>query len=586
MNYALQHLVMPNLTFGAPTEMYVRLGNDEVHALMSEDRLLFRTGGRISLDTFFNSITIQAWKKNTRVDDLQLHLKGSGRFILRFGLHRIGHAHRWLSEYVITLDSDDEFILPIEAWSELESGILYFAMEALEPGHLQTGYFSTKTPPEREVRLGIVITHFNRKELILPAMERIRKELLSDPLYKGRIELVVVDNSQNITDEEAQEVTLLPNKNLGGSGGFTRGLLHLKDRQDFTHCLFMDDDASCEIESIKRAFNFASHSLSQRLAISGSMLREIEPFRLYEKGAKFDGFCKPLKSGMDMRRVCDLLISEAEFEKPDYGGWWFFCFKIKDVQELPFPFFVRGDDSRFSITNQFNIVTMNGVSTWGGDFAFKSEPLTEYFDFRYHILHHFLILEKSSFSIARFCLRWVLGQIFSYNYVTAKFLIKAIRDVYYGPKTFLEDLDAAKIRAEIAKFGTTEKMKTVNRSEYRVVYSNGAETRKKRFIRYLTLNGVFLPKAFFKNDILFQRKSGVRLSEVFGYKKILYEDEPSSKGYIAEFDRIKSFTLLVKLVISVTQMFLFKNHMKRKYEEKVRYMTSESFWRDVFCDKI
>ena len=56
--------------------------------------------------------------------------------------------------------------------------------------------------PQQDVKLGIVVTHFNRKQWVLPAVSRIHDELLTDPVFKGKVELIIVDNSQNITAEE------------------------------------------------------------------------------------------------------------------------------------------------------------------------------------------------------------------------------------------------------------------------------------------------------------------------------------------------------------------------------------------------
>ena len=99
------------------------------------------------------------------------------------------------------------------------------------------------------------------------------------PRYQDNIGLTVIDNSQNISRDEAQGITLIPNNNLGGSGGFTRGLLHLKDEGSFTHCLFMDDDASCEVESIRRCYHLLQFAVTERFAVSGVLMRELEPYR-------------------------------------------------------------------------------------------------------------------------------------------------------------------------------------------------------------------------------------------------------------------------------------------------------------------
>ena len=94
-----------------------------------------------------------------------------------------------------------------------------------------------------------------------------------DSYFKNKVSLNVVDNSQNLP--EIDGVNIIPNENLGGSGGFTRGLMHLKENGSYTHCLFMDDDASCEVEGIKRTISFLEHALDHKTALAGAMLSKI-----------------------------------------------------------------------------------------------------------------------------------------------------------------------------------------------------------------------------------------------------------------------------------------------------------------------
>ena len=55
------------------------------------------------------------------------------------------------------------------------------------------------------------------------------------PELAGRITLTVVDNSRNLGLEPLPGVTVLPNRNLGGTGGFVRGLLQLIDGGEASH---------------------------------------------------------------------------------------------------------------------------------------------------------------------------------------------------------------------------------------------------------------------------------------------------------------------------------------------------------------
>lgn len=583
-SYTLQHLVMPNLAFGAPEEMYVRLFNDKVHALMSDGRLLFEAGGRASFDTFFNSVTVGAWKTHTSVADVQLQLRGTGRFIVRLGLHRIGHAQRWLAEHVVTLSPDKDVVLPVESWAKLESGMLYFALEALEAGSLSAGRFTTCTAPQREVKLGIVITHFNRKQWVLPAISRIRNELLSDPLYKDRVELVVVDNSQNITSEEAAGITLISNKNLGGSGGFTRGLLYLKDQKDFTHCLFMDDDASCEIESIRRTIALFEYGTRSDISVAGALLRELEPWRLLDKGSNFDGYPTCDRAGLDVRSVYDLLKSEVLKRKPDFGGWWFLAFSVEDVKSFSYPFFVKCDDILFGVMNDFPVVTMNGVACLSDDFGLKEGPLQRYLDTRGRVVMNLVSGDHGLLECLILILRFILMPLFSHNYVSSQAAIDGLKDAMKGPSFWVENIDMKYIFERIRGYPSSEKMLPVEISDIKFVHNQvSAERKILTIFRWLTLNGILVPSFFRKKQIVFQPK-GFRatLREIFLFEEVFYYYEPNSTGYIAKVKSTVALPLLISCFgVALRYLFLHAS-LKREYRSRLSEMTSEGFWRKVY----
>ncbi len=583
----LQSLVLPGLDFGAPEDMYVRL-NDKARISLREGLLAFRDGGRAIFDTFFNGLTIAAWRDQCAIADLRLVLHGKGKFILRFGLHRGGHAHRWLDEMVVDLTAAEPAVAPLTFWPDLTEGMLYFTLEAVGEATLRTGAYETATPAVRDVKLGVVITHFNRKRMVLPALRRVREQLFEHGSgYRGKIELIVVDNSRTITAEEATGVTLIPNRNLGGSGGFMRGLLYLKDN-GFSHCLFMDDDASCEIESIRRCYALLRFATSARMAVAGSLMRETEPNRMFEKGARFDGMCRPLKCGLDMRMVGDLLAAERTDEVPDYGAWWFFGFAIAAVRHHAFPFFVRGDDIQFCTLNKFEILTMNGIGCWGEDFSYKSGPLPIYLDIRYHMLQSLCILGASRISIAGVLSRFFFFAACSYNYGTARAVTLAIADVLKGPGFWTQDMDMREKRAEVQAFGGLEKMLPIDRtllSEMRRPAHH--ESKLRRLVRRATLNGFLLPGFMLRNEVAFQHKGFAgTLREVFRFRRVLYEHQPSQTGYVAQHDKRQFFTALFDFLVKLTRFAVYAERLRRDYRAKIPVMTSEAFWRDIYDDEL
>ena len=292
----LQNFIFPDYNPLAPADMYFR-GTDAGVFLRNEGCLQCRKYGQYTFDTYFNGFMLNAWVDRARIDSLHTTLRGKGLFLVQFMLVRYSDydktgktanpTHRvMLEQQILLTEAGVSFALDAAlAWLD---GMLYPVITALEEDALfYGGTYWTDTAPRNPVKLGMVITHFNRKNYILPAIERISRHILGNPQWAEKIALVVVDNSQNITAEEAGLAHVIPNRNLGGSGGFTRGLLYLQDAGEFTHCLFMDDDASCEIESILRTYTLLQYVQEERFAVAGALLQEEFPSILHEKGAVY-----------------------------------------------------------------------------------------------------------------------------------------------------------------------------------------------------------------------------------------------------------------------------------------------------------
>lgn len=593
MRRRLQGIILPDLALGAPLALYART-HGPCRVSLAHKRLSFTETGRVSFDTYFNGMTVAAWKGDCGIADLFLTLHGAGAFILRFGVHRLNYAHtresrraglsqRWLHEQEIQLAEGEPASLELPFWDCLDGGILYLEMESLGRGHLDSGYFATTTEPANPVKLGIVITHFNRRPYVVPAIRRMRDGILNHPDYRDHIRLIVVDNSRTIEPVEAEGATLIPSHNLGGSGGFARGLLHLQDDGSFTHCLFMDDDASCELEAIIRAYALLSHAKAPKFAVAGGLLREDEPYRLFEKGARFDGVCHSLKSGLDMRSIRHLLAAESVDQKPDYGAWWFLAFRIEDAACFPFPYFVRGDDVMFGIANRLAIRTLNGIGCWGGDFGVKKGPLTSYLDMRSHLLNALAMRDRGWSFLAIFFLYSVMRQLLSYNYASARAITLALAHLLQGPEFWRRNVDMTRVREQIAAFASPENLSAIQRQDYAVVYADARESLPRKLLRLATLNGFLAPTFLLKNATVFQHKGFYGSArEIFPHQRVLYECESLGVGYLAWHDKRKFFAGLFDAGRMTLALAWHYRRLRMDYREAVVELSSSGFWRDIF----
>ena len=583
--FALQSLILPTLSSPPCERLYFRAPALGAYCQYSTATLEFQRGGLASFDTFFNGVSIGKWKRACDFDDLSLWLFGEGRFALRMGLGKHGVPNRWLSEAIVDLDAKGTFV-ELPAWRELDDGILFLHLRCLsDSGRLSGGEFLTATPARQAVKLGAVITHFNRKQWVVPAIRRIREGLLQDA-RRYDISLVVVDNSMNLTAEEAAGAVLLPNRNYGGSGGFARGLLYLEDEGSYTHCLFMDDDAWCEIESLRRAYAILSYARTPGIAVAGSLLRELEPSRAYEIGAKFNnGSLKPLKNGLKVGSFAGALRAEREEETVDYAAWWFFAFKISQVERYPFPFFVRGDDALFSVTNPFDIVTMNGVACWGEDFAYKDSPLTRYFALRATLALMFLAGRPTRKALRKVLKRWLGSALDGALYESVLAMARAVEDVRKGPAFFVDNLDAARIRQDIGARVSVETLAPISCATDLQLPRRNKESRLRKILRKATLNGLLLPDFLFSPKTVYQRKEGSgEPADVFGYRRICYEYKPLGVGFVVEFDRLKWLLCAWRACRSSYQLLRDIKAVQAAYATAPAQIMTKAFWRRVYSN--
>ena len=125
------------------------------------------------------------------------------------------------------------------------------------------------------------------KQLCLDNLQRL---LSSGILEKEDINFLLIDNGSSLKSKVPKHDRLhyISQRNLGGAGGFGRGLKELVHGAyaslGVSHILLMDDDLSIEPEMISRASRLHEYT-QQDCVIGGAMLNLKIPNELYETGA-------------------------------------------------------------------------------------------------------------------------------------------------------------------------------------------------------------------------------------------------------------------------------------------------------------
>ena len=424
--------------------------------------IAFGPGGRAGFASYMNLFNLRLWHEQARLDGLWLRLEGAGRFGLRIWQSTgLQNSDETLVEEVIDLSPEGAEIDLGHAFAAKRPGVIGFALTAFGDARLTGGAWLTGAPPPASapLRLAIAITTFRRETQLAATARRIcgfldgagRAALAA---LGAEVHLFVVDNGQSATPGAHPRLTLIPNANLGGAGGFARGLAAAEDA-GFSHCLFMDDDASVMMESLLRTVTFLRLAKSERAAVAGAMISETRQNAIWENGALFDGACRPQYMGTaldDPEAVLAMELGAAE-PKPRnfYAGWWFFAFPVAGVTRYPFPFFVRGDDVSFSLANDFDTATPSGVVSFQEDFFAKETPLVLYLDLR-SFLHHHIVqegMQKGALGTALIALKFIGRSLARMHYESAEAQLMAWEDVTRGPDFFAENADMMARRPEV-----------------------------------------------------------------------------------------------------------------------------------------
>lgn len=565
--------------------LYCRFSSQLAWFSFEDGHVRMKKSSSADLLTYFNAFSAGKWQKYTNVTDLDIYLDFQGKAlvdVVLLGSKGKVNLRSW------RLEANERATLGMPLGKYPDYGLLGLRITALDECEIFGGGYLTDSPETQNVRLGIGITTFMREDAVRASVSRLVRAIDSEPYYRDKIAVTVVDNGRTLAKDDFSGAKLIPNRNLGGSGGFMRNLIHYQDDGSYTHCLFMDDDAACEPGSVFRSMSFLRHALDDKSAISGAMLSENIKFIQWENGAWFDSSCHPLKCNYDLRKESMLLKNENDnYKKAIYGAWWFFMFPIKWVKKYSFPFFVRGDDVEFSYLNEFKVITLNGVCSWQEDFKTKESPQTLYFDIRSHLMHHLMIpeLEKGKFDTIKMIWTFFRKHNDSYQYDTAKSIVRAFDAALDGPEYWVKNMDTQNIRNEVKGLMTYERRKPLNPNYSKIPYADAPDSKKafNRLCRKLSLNGHLFPAFMLDGKKVHVSINDMPQTErVYKRKKILVCNPNAKQQWLIGRNTSYYFTNLARFGMAALKFLCRYNGLKRDYQKFFAGLETNKFWKDEF----
>lgn len=584
--HVLQSLLWPEPGISTERDLYVRL-EGAVALSMTGQRLHFGAGGAARFDTAANLFNLGKWQRNCGLSDLRLRLEGRGRFELVVIQAPARRSRERLVNEVVELEPGWPLSLDLSALLLHEPrSVVCFTLLALGEGELTGAAWETAQPPKHLPQLALSITTFRREAAVEASVARFESFMAQSPLAPF-LHLFVVDNGRSAEIRPSAHVTPIGNENLGGSGGFARGLLAAEDR-GATHCLFMDDDASIHMGALERTWAFLAHADNPRTAVAGGLTMANHRWAIWESGAIFRQNCKPQWLGTDLRDSGEVLQMEQESTGPKphdfYGGWWYFAFPVAHAKYRPFPFFVRGDDVSFSIANDFDIVTLPGVVCFqDADFSDKESLQSLYLDLRSHLVHHLALPDMDIGRIATLKIpAWFfLRSMMQCHYETLEALNLAIEDVLSGPDFFAANADMADRRATLGQIRKTEAWRPLQ--EAPPPSRRRFDPRQNRFWRMVmkySLNGHLLPFfGLWGNHVTLDSGQRGQLHEVWGAARITYISSDGEQSFTVRHSKRAAMRQGLRMLRNGLRLSRSYVAQKQQWRSGYEQLASTSFWK-------
>lgn len=410
-------------------------------------------GTRASFATYFNAFPAGYWRQWTTVEKVRLVIELDGmagvdvfRSTARGSFNRIDGVNHGQGKL--------EFEIPLVKFGD--GGWLWFDLEVgdQECRLLKAEWqvpVETATP---STKVSVAITTYNKPDDCVRQMERFAR---APDLLERLDQLVITDQGNKLVQDAdgfddaaaalGDQFRIVRQGNLGGSGGFARGMYEGSHNSQTDYVLLLDDDVVVETEGILRAVNFADFT-RKPMIVGGHMLNLYERSMLHSYGEhvnlyKFQwGPVNPDLEAFDFAR--HTLRTTPELHKRmdvDYNGWWM-CLIPKSVIEelgLSLPLFIKWDDAEYGLrakAHGIRTVSLPGAAVWHMPWTEKDDRLDwqAYFHQRNKWVVALLYSPyKRGGAIARESLEDDIKHLLSLQYSPVVLRILALRDVLSGP---------------------------------------------------------------------------------------------------------------------------------------------------------
>ncbi|MCR2816163.1 glycosyltransferase [Microbacterium jiangjiandongii] len=413
---------------------------------LSRDRM--RVAARASFATYFGAFPAGYWAAHTAVGRVRLawRIDGTADVVVRGTdaegvVSTLAHVRDATGEGSYELD-----ITPRDGWLWCD---IVAAADGATIGDVR---WEAPGPAPAPATLTVCVTTFDREADCVRLLDRFAEDpglrscvdriVVAD---QGTRPLVAADGFASVAARLGTMLQVVRQPNVGGSGGFSRGMVEAA-AGTATHALLLDDDVDLEPESVRRLAAFAESSRTPTI-VGAQMLSLVDPTRLHSFGERIErsGFwwepVEPSLSGADLSTTTVESTPELSHRiDVDFNGWWMCLIPTATIRRLgaSLPLFIKWDDAEYGLraaAHGVTTVTLPGAALWHMPWTAKDDGLDwqAYFQLRNRLVAALLHGRRRGGRVLSASFAQDVNHLLCGQYGSAAVRALALTDLLRGP---------------------------------------------------------------------------------------------------------------------------------------------------------
>ncbi|MBH0082834.1 glycosyltransferase [Salinibacterium sp. SWN167] len=469
----VQSVVFPAGDIDELAPLYVDVEDSGKVAVLDRRTIRLDAGTSVSFATYFNAFPASYWQRWTSVREIILRVSTKGRGVVTVMRSDENGTQRPMQVTAVAGATESTFSLPLVGFDD--GGWYWFDVKAEGDIEVTESRWGVAEDPVTTGLVSLGITTFNKPDYCVATLNALADA--PEALHEIDRIFMIDQGTRKVTAEAGydavaaalgEQLAVIEQSNLGGSGGFSRGMAETLKRDSSDFVMLLDDDVEIEPESVLRAVWFARYCVSPAI-VGGHMLDLGKRTVLHAYSEVVDErpfMWGPPDRAHERHDFAESSLRETSWlhrrEDSDFNGWWMCLIPVAVIRDigLALPVFIKWDDAEYGLRAGeagYPTVSLPGVALWHVSWVDKDDTIDwqAYFHARNRLIAALL---HSSFrrggSLLSEYRKQDLKHLLSLQYYPVALRLQAMRDVLAGPEHLHEMMPnrLAELRAWAADY--------------------------------------------------------------------------------------------------------------------------------------